>query len=230
MDDTLPPATAIVRRSLHHELVERLREMIVEGELKPGEKIPEIALSERFGVSRTPLRESLKALAAEGLVSLLPNRGAIVSLITEQEINELFPIIGALEALAGESCCLKASDETLKRFRQLHELMLAQFSAGDESAYRRSNRQFHELLIEVAGNASLREVYQSLLVRIHSARFILRKDADDWKSATEDHARIVKALEARDGPRVAELLRRHLTETAARTTQHFIERGQAPPA
>lgn len=222
--------TAIVRKSLHDELLERLREMIVEGELKPGDKIPEIALSARFGVSRTPLRESLKALAAEGLVSLLPNRGAIVSVITAEEIDQLFPIIGSLEALAGELACAKATDQMLVRFRNLHEQMVVQFETGDESAYRRVNRQFHELLFEVAGNAALRELYQSLLVRIHSARFIIRKETEDWKSAIADHADIVGALEARDSARVAQLLKRHLTETAARTTHHFIERSRSVPS
>lgn len=219
-----PKTTQIVRRSLHHELVERMREMIVEGELRPGEKIPEIALSVRFGVSRTPLRESLKALAAEGLVSLLPNRGAIVSVITEQEIDELFPIIGVLEALAGEIACARATDERVAAFRKLHEQMVAQYEAGDESGYRRTNRQFHEMLFDIAGNAALRETYQSLLVRIHSARFILRKDAGDWKDAIADHAGIVAAFEARDNGLLALLLKRHLTETAARTTHNSLAR------
>src|ERR1700685_2379658 len=100
----------IVRRGLHYELAARLLDMIVDGELKPAQKVPEAELCERFGVSRTPMREALKVLAAEGLINLLPNRGAAVAKITQQEIEELFPIMGALEALAGELACAKMDD------------------------------------------------------------------------------------------------------------------------
>jgi DNA-binding GntR family transcriptional regulator len=110
---------AILRRSLHDELATRLRDMIVNGELKPAQKIPEAELCERFGVSRTPMREALKVLAAEGLINLLPNRGAVVAKITQQEIDELFPIMGALEALAGELACARIDEPALVEIRRL---------------------------------------------------------------------------------------------------------------
>src|ERR1700754_2536173 len=92
----------IERRSLHAELVERVRALITVGELANGQKIPERALCQRFGVSRTPLREALKVLASEGVVTLRPNRGAVVNGLTAQELMHVFPVMGALEALAGE--------------------------------------------------------------------------------------------------------------------------------
>lgn len=222
-DDSAPEP--IIRRSLYDEMVERLRALIVSGELKPGEKIPELALSARFGVSRTPLREGLKVLAAEGLVSLLPNRGAIVAVITEDEIDELFPIIGALEALAGEMASARASEADLARFEALHGAMQAQFAAGDENAYRTSNRQFHELLFEIAANASLTDLYHSLTVRIHAARFIVSKEREDWSSAMDDHDAILAALKARDGARVGAVLKRHLSVTAVRSLHHALKRS-----
>ena len=97
--------TIIPRRSLHDELATQMRDLLTRGELKAGDKISEQALCQRFGVSRTPLREALKVLANEGLVILLPNRGASVARISPEEIDELFPIMGALEALAGEAAC-----------------------------------------------------------------------------------------------------------------------------
>lgn len=224
MTDIQPASDVIVRRGLHLELQERLREMIIEGELKPGEKILERVLSERFGVSRTPLRESLRALAVEGLVSLLPNKGAIVSVITQGEINELYPIIGSLEALAGEYVCAQATESDLEHFRSLHAQLRAHYEARQESAYRRTNREFHDYLFEVSGNVALREMYQSLLVRIHSSRFIVQKTQDDWTSAMEDHESIIAALEARDAPKLAVILKHHLAETAARSTQNALTR------
>ena len=91
--------------SLHDELVERLRELIVESTLEPGVRVPERELCERFAVSRTPLREALKVLASEGLLELLPHRGAQVTRLTAADLDEMFPVMGALEALAGELAC-----------------------------------------------------------------------------------------------------------------------------
>ena len=98
---------AIVRRSLHDELVERLQRLIIEGELTPGEKVPEKELCERYNVSRTPMREALKVLASEGLVTLTPNRGSSVTAVTVEDLEEVFPVMGALEALSGELACRK---------------------------------------------------------------------------------------------------------------------------
>ena len=99
MTETFP----IARRSLHGELIPLLRDMVLNGDLRPGEKVHEQGLCVRFGVSRTPLREALKVLASEGLIILTPNRGAMIARISDKEIDELFPIIGALEALAAEA-------------------------------------------------------------------------------------------------------------------------------
>ena len=90
----------ITRKSLHHELVDRLQTLIINAELAPGSKVPEKVLCDQFGVSRTPLREALKVLASDGLVRLEPNRGAWVTQVTEEEVEEVFPVLGALEALS----------------------------------------------------------------------------------------------------------------------------------
>lgn len=212
------------RRSLHDELVEGIRDMILEGRFRPGDKIPERVLCEHFGVSRTPLRESLKALASEGLVQLVPNRGAVVAMITEKEIDDLFPILGALEALAGELVCQRAQDTDLAGLRGLHEQMLEHFHNGQESAYRRLNRQFHQALFDIAGNSALSELYQQLLGRIHLIRFLVDKTETDWQKAVADHERIIVALEARNGARVAAILKVHLTETAAELSRQALLR------
>ena len=97
----LEPTRAILHRSLHREVVERLRELILAGELEPRSRVNEAALCERFGISRTPLREAIKLLAAEGLLELLPNRGARVAALSAVEIEELLQVIGALEGAGG---------------------------------------------------------------------------------------------------------------------------------
>jgi DNA-binding GntR family transcriptional regulator len=114
------PAELITRPSLHSELLNRLRDLIVQGELQQGTKIPERKLCERYGVSRTPMREALKVLAVEGLVWLEPNRGAWVNKVTIEELEEVFPVMGALEALSGELACIHISDKEIEAIRKKH--------------------------------------------------------------------------------------------------------------
>jgi DNA-binding GntR family transcriptional regulator len=204
----------LVRRSLHDELVGLLRDLIVDGELKPGQKVPEQDLCRRFGVSRTPLREALKVLAAEGIVTLTPNRGATVATITSEQIDELFPIMGVLEALAGELACKHATAGDVHRLRQMHDKMMQHFARGDRKGYLRLNREIHRELFAISGNAALAQMYEQLLVRTHAIRFIARKSPARWQEAVDDHAEMIAALEARDGARVADILRRHLDHKA----------------
>jgi len=215
----------IVRRSLHGELVAELRAMIVEGRLEPGDKIAEQALCARFGVSRTPLREALKVLAAEGLVQLLPNRGAVVASLTAKEIDELFPVLGALEALAGELALANATDADIARLRSLHDQMIADYRASEQSAYLGLNRRFHEALFRLAGNDALMDLYGQVLVRIHSVRFITKKSATEWRRAVDDHEEIIAALESRDATRLAAILKVHMTGTAASIARHALRSG-----
>jgi len=204
------PTAILPRRSLSGELVPLVRDLVLEGELKPGDRIPEQALCLRFGVSRTPMREALKVLAAEGLLDLSPNRGASVARITSDEINELFPIMGALEALAGELACDRIDDPAVARIRKMHDAMVGHYRRGEAGPYIKLNRDIHDALFEAAGNVALSTLYATLMVRIHSVRYIARKSPERWREAVEDHEIIMQALEARDGKRLAEILQEHL--------------------
>ena len=204
----------IVRRSLHDEIANQLRDMIVEGNLKPGQKIPEPELCGRFGVSRTPLREALKVLAAEGIVQLLPNRGAVVAKITHEEIEQIFPIMGVLEALAGELACERITEEDLEKLRRLHKTMIGHYRRGEWLPYSKLNRAIHEAVFTAAGNASLSAIYQQLIVRIHAVRFVAKKTPERWHEAVDEHEQMMEALERRDGKRLAKIMRLHLRNKA----------------
>ena len=184
---TISQTAIIPRRSLHDELASQLRDMLVRGELKAGDKIPEQALCVRFGVSRTPLREALKVLANEGLLNLSPNRGASVARISPEEVDELFPIMGALEALAGEIACARASEADIAAVQAMHDEMVEYYRASDAVAYLRLNRRIHEAFFEIAGNRALTQLYQTLLMRIHAVRFTAQKSNERWREAVEDH-------------------------------------------
>jgi DNA-binding GntR family transcriptional regulator len=214
----------IRKRCLSDELVPLIRDMIVDGELAPGAKIPEQAISERFGVSRTPLREALKSLAAEGIVRLHPNRGATVATISAEQVDELFPIMGALEALAGELACARATDDDIRRIRAMHERMQAHYKRRERGPYIKLNQAIHEALFEIAANQSLTQMYRSLMLRIHSIRYIARISPDRWREAMDDHEAVVDALERRDGRRLARILADHLAHKAQMVREALASR------
>lgn len=206
----LDKVSSINRTTLHQELIERLRSMIVEGVLAAGEKVPERELCEKMGVSRTPMREALKVLAADGLLVLEPNRGARVRTVTVEELEEVFPLMGAFESLAGELACEHISDEQLQELREVHEQMLACFRSGNKPDYFRHNQRIHELILQAAGNRTLSTMYNSLAVRVRQARYLANMSAERWQQAVDEHELIMKALEKRDGKRLARILKTHL--------------------
>lgn len=197
-------------RLLAEEVVERLRDLIIQGELAPGVKLNERVLCERLRTSRTPVREAIKYLASEGLVELLPNRGAIVTPITATTVREMFVLLGALEALAGELACANASDADIAEIRALHYEMLAHHARGELAPYFRCNQQIHLRLVECTGNAALFNTYRSLNGHVRRARYMANLSRERWDHAVEEHEKILDALSRRDSASLPALLRSHL--------------------
>ena len=208
-------ASPIGRRPLHAEAVERLRDLIVHGELAPGVRLNERLLCAQLGISRTPLREAFKVLATEGLVQLLPNRGAIVAPLEPERLRQTFSVMGALEALAGELACARATPEQLAGIRALHFEMLAAHARGDLAGYFRHNQAIHLKLVEAAGNPVLLHAYRQLNANVRRARFIANLSRARWDAAVREHEAILAALEARDAPRLKALLHEHLASKLA---------------
>jgi DNA-binding GntR family transcriptional regulator len=212
---TFSGAELIPRRSLHDELTERIRGIITSGELAPGQKIPERELCEQFGVSRTPLREALKVLASEGIVTLRPNRGAMVRPLTIEELEEVFPVMGALEALSGEIACLHITDAEVEAIRRMHGVMVEHWRRGELQDYFRLNQRIHVAILEATRNETLKSIYRGLSGRLLSARYIANMSPERWAQAVEEHEAILEALDARDGARLAEILKSHLANKLA---------------
>jgi len=210
-------AAAVVAepRLLVAEVTERLRDMIVQGELAPGVKLNERVLCERLRTSRTPVREAIKYLASEGLVELLPNRGAIVTPITAVTVREMFELLGALEALAGELACVKASDAEIAEIRALHYQMLAHHARGELAPYFRCNQEIHMRLVESAGNATLANTYRALNGHVRRARYMANLSRERWDHAVDEHQQILDALSRRDRVLLPALLRSHLINKMA---------------
>lgn len=203
------------RRPLHESAAERLRDMIMEGELAPGERITEQALCDRMGLSRTPLREAIKMLTSEGLIILQPNRGATVASPSMEDIEDTFRVIGALEALAGELCATNLRDNDLAEIRVLHYQMALHRTRGERLGYFKLNERIHEKIVELSGNTVLLETHKRLGGRIRRQRFAANLAAERWDHAIREHEEMLAALGARDGKRLAEILRRHLDNKRA---------------
>jgi DNA-binding GntR family transcriptional regulator len=220
-----PNTAAIQRRPLHDEIEEKLRDMIGEGELLPGARIPEKLLCLRFAVSRTPLREALKVLASEGLVDLHPNRGAVIATLKMSELEEMFPVLGQLEALAGEMACAKITEDELAEIRALHYQMVVHFRRSDRPGYFRLNQAIHDRILMAARNKALVGIHRTLAGRIRHARYLANMTDARWARAIEEHEEILAALSERDGPRLATLLKRHLANKFEAVREGIREAG-----
>lgn len=200
----------IQRRYLHDEVAERLRELILSGELEPKERINEIELCERFGISRTPLREAIKILATENLLELLPNRGARVGSVSQHEIEEMVEVVAGLEATAAELACRTITDPEIDAIDAKTIVMVKAYQRSDDVSYFNLNREIHEALMQAARNATLSGIYGNLSSRIQRMRYTAHKTPEQWKRAVDEHVRMVELLRARDGEALGRLVRDHI--------------------
>jgi DNA-binding GntR family transcriptional regulator len=200
------------RATLPASVADALRELITEGVLGPGTRLNERALCDRLGVSRTPLREAFRVLAAQGLIDRAPRRGAQVARLSEGDIRESFEVMSGLEALSGELACRHVTADEVAEIRALTFEMQACHARRDLPGYYRINRAIHDCINRAARNGLLTDVYTTLNLRIQSLRFRSNLDRDKWDLAAREHAAMVEALEARDGARLAAILRGHLMQ------------------
>jgi len=212
---TVQEAGPILRKPLHEEAADRLRDLIVQGRLEAGERLNERLLTAQLGVSRTPLREAFKVLATEGLVELLPNRGAIVSQMDPVRLAETLAVMGALEALAGELACLNATEAQVNEIRALHYEMLAYHARGDLAGYFKFNQAIHLKIVKYSGNTVLLTTYRQLNANVRRARYLANLSKERWDAAVREHDAILAALSARDVERIKALLSDHLAHKLA---------------
>lgn len=203
----------IRRRSLHDEVVSRVRDMIIEGELAPGSRIHEGQLGAALGVSRTPLREALKFLASEGLIELVATRGAIVRAFTPKDVRDMLSVLGVLEAFAGRRVCAVASDADVAEVRRLHDRMVACYRSGDRLEYFKLNQEIHTAILRLADNAALVTAHAAIQSRLKRIRYVGNTPAQQWADAMREHDAMMDALERRDADRLAAILTQHMDHT-----------------
>jgi DNA-binding GntR family transcriptional regulator len=203
----------IERNHLHGELLRRLRDLIVNGEIAPSAKVPERELCDMFGVSRTPLREALKVLAHEGLIVLHHNRGATVSPLTLREVEEVFPVYARLDALAGKLASSRLTEVEIADLRVLHRKLKMLYKQRDLKAYFEINEAIHERIQLGAHNHSLMQFLHYVTSRVRRARLRAARAENRWATAVAEHEQIMAAIEERDGQQLSILLHEHAWKT-----------------
>ncbi|WP_091935740.1 GntR family transcriptional regulator [Propionivibrio dicarboxylicus] len=193
---------------------QRLRQMIVAGELAPGQRISEREIGTQLvghldGLSRTPLREALKILAAEGLVTIAPNRGATVTALSIDEVEEALDLLVGLEGLAAEATCARIGDAEIAAIEALHEAMHAAYRAEQLMDYFEINQAIHQHIVDAAGNRVLSRIYAAECARIRRYRYAGNHRHERWERAIAEHDQILAVLKERNGTLLRELLRAH---------------------
>ncbi|MFT4992075.1 MAG: DNA-binding GntR family transcriptional regulator [Polaromonas sp.] len=198
------------RTALHEQVALRLREMLVESRIAPGAKLNERELSEVLNVSRTPLREAIKMLAAEGLVELLPNRGAIAVELSPADVLNTFEVMAGLEAQSGELAAERITDAEMAEIQAMHYEMLAAYTRRDLPAYYRLNAAIHAAINAAAKNPVLSATYRQVNARLQALRFRSNQDGEKWAAAMKEHEQMIDALTQRDPAAMRAVLLSHL--------------------
>jgi DNA-binding GntR family transcriptional regulator len=217
------------RLALHELARDRLRSLIVRGDLAPGVALQETQLSEQLGISRTPLREALKLLAAEGLLELRSNRSAQIAPLRQNEIDEIFEVISAIEGIAARLAASRITNQELKRLTQLQERMETHHDNGKLEEYFKINQEIHGFIIACAKNGVLQSTHDTLLARAERARYFALSSRTRWDDSVREHRQILKALKARDAEAASQALAQHVLRTGRAVSEQLRLREISSP-
>lgn len=203
----------IRKTSLHEVAASELRELIIGGQLEAGARLVEAQLCEMLGISRTPLREAMRLLEIEGLVTLLPNRGARVSVMTKSEISDLFEVVSDLERLAVCLAVERMNDRDRKQLLRWHNKMLRLHRDGRRRECFQTDYDIHNFLVEKSGNAILVSTHATLMVRARRGRYLALFSQERWDESMAEHQNFMDAIVRGDADSAGELLHQHVTKT-----------------
>ena len=197
-------------QNLHEAIFQKLRQLLVEGKIAPGSKLNERELAESLHVSRTPIREAIRRLAADGLVELIANRGAIAVQLSLEDVIHTFNVIADLEGFSGELAANNISDAILSELEALQYEMMASYARRDLSTYYKLNLRIHHLINQAANNPVLAQLFSQVNARIEALRFRSNQDGVKWEKAVEEHQEMLDALKARDSARMRRIMIKHV--------------------
>ncbi|MBX3620140.1 MAG: GntR family transcriptional regulator [Rhizobacter sp.] len=210
------PPPRLRESALYEQVAERLRARILAHSLPPGSWIDEQALAAEYGISRTPLREALKVLAAEGLVTMKLRRGAYVTEVSERDLSEVFHLLALLESDAAATVAAQASDAQLAELEGVHQTL--ERTVDDRDAFFRANEQFHMTLLHIADNRWTLQLVNDLrrVMKLNRHHSLFKQGR--LEASLAEHREIMKALKARDATRVKRLMQQHISHGRAAAT------------
>ncbi|MYN14368.1 FCD domain-containing protein [Pusillimonas sp. TS35] len=207
------PIFPLKREPLYVAIANQIRQLILRAELKPGSRVQEQYLSDLFDVSRTPLREALKVVAQEGLIEILPNKGARITDIDVDELAEIFQVLCTLQRLSAELMLANVTEQHLAELRAMHAAMLAAGNNGERDRYFSLNQDIHRYMTRIAGNGVLIDLETQLGFKISRARYLANLDPNRWHESMLEHEEIMRALESRQLDRLVQAMTTHIRKT-----------------
>lgn len=192
------------------QIADRLREMIMTGQLKEGDKINENELCASMGISKTPLREALRVLSVEGLISLVPNRGSFVTKPTIDEIREMFEVMSVLEGVCARAAARKMNAASLDTVEALHARLEQEYTTRDQKEYIRVNNQYHKFIQQLAGNRTLNQIVNGLREKILLYRFQSLNLPGRFDDSIEEHRELLEAFRQKAAQRAESIMKKHL--------------------
>ncbi|MCR5666345.1 MAG: GntR family transcriptional regulator [Eubacterium sp.] len=191
-----------------------LREAILKGDLKPGERLMEVQLAEQLGVSRTPIREAIRKLELEGMAVTMPRRGAVVAKMTEKDMEDVLQIRRALDELSVTIACEQISMSQMKQLEEAQKNFEEQIKHGDMKEITNADVEFHNIIYQSTGNERLWQIMKGFSEQMYRYRVEYLKEEENYPTLVDEHRQIVEGLKRRDKEAVVEIMRRHVTNQA----------------
>ena len=198
-------------QTLREKILETIRDAILKGTMKPGERVSEPDLAERFGISRTPIREAFRQLESEGYLQVVPRKGAVVASLSERDIEEFYAIKIILEGFAARMAADKLTEKEIERLESINTRLHKIASEGDVKAFFRVHNEFHEVFIKAAGNEKLSEMINQLVMKFKRLRLASLSQPGRMEVSIEDHSDMIQAFKDHDGNRADSLVRHAAT-------------------
>ncbi len=197
--------------TLREKILESIRDAIISGSMTPGSRVSEPELAERFGISRTPIREAFRQLESEGYLKVIPRKGAVVSAFTQKDVEEFYAIKSILEGYAARLACSRLTEKEIERLHSINKRLAELNTLSDVKQFFKVHSDFHDLFIKAADNEKLREMINLLVTRFQRLRLMSISRPGRMAVSVEEHEKIIAAFRARDCE-AAELLVRKNAE------------------
>jgi DNA-binding GntR family transcriptional regulator len=198
-------------QTLREKILETIRDAILKGSLKPGERVSEPDLAERFGISRTPIREAFRQLESEGYLEVIPRKGAVVASLSERDVEEFYAIKILLEGFAARMAAENLSAKDIERLETINARLKQIAKEGDVKTFFRVHNEFHEVFIKASGNEKLYEMINQLVMRFKRLRLASLSVPGRMEISVEEHRNMIEAFRKRDGDRADNLVRHAAT-------------------